>query len=334
MVNEPDSGNPPGDSVQDDGGLGLRRQLMVREHPLELSIVCAVFNEGEGVREFVERLDAVCRALNVSYELVLVDDGSSDNTLDELTHLTQIVPCLRAVQLYRNVGQVAALSAGMSIARGAWLLMMDGDFQHAPEDIPRFLEKSREGFDFVASFRVNRKDSRRRRVITWVGNRVNRLLTGLDIRDFGSAFRLFHSGILEMLRDDRGCIHYNTPRLFMLAQRMTYISVQHHRREYGQSKWTLKQFIAFNMDFISASDRLVHILFAMSGLGFVAGIVLYLFKLLGISENVAAMSAPVSIALNSLLLIMIAVVWRESIEAQRSARGFPAFLIQRIIEKE
>ena len=119
-----------------------------------------------------------------------VDDGSSDGSLDTLREHVGKIAGLRVVELYKNSGQVAALSAGMSVARGRYVVMMDGDLQHDPADVRRLFDLAREGHDLVATYRRQRQDTLLRRLVTWSGNRINRALTGLPIRDFGSAYRM------------------------------------------------------------------------------------------------------------------------------------------------
>jgi glycosyltransferase involved in cell wall biosynthesis len=300
------------------------------EPALELSVVCAVYDEGEVVEHLTDQVAAAMQPLGAAWEMVVVDDGSRDDTLERLKRCAAVHPELRVVELARNAGQVAALGAGLTVARGARVITMDGDLQHDPADIPRLLEFARQGHDLVATWRAERAEPLKRRLVTWVGNRVNRFLTGLDVRDFGSTFRLIDGAIVDVLRDHFGLVHYNTPALYAAARRPVQVPIVQHERAFGSTKWTLAMFVAYNLDFVTASQRFVHIVMGVSFLGIVAGLVLYALKLLGISKHVDAASAPALITVASLQLGLTAVVWREAVQAQRFAKGIQPFTIRRV----
>jgi glycosyltransferase involved in cell wall biosynthesis len=295
-----------------------------------VSVVCAVYNEGRGVDTLVDKFKEVLPRLKLPFELIIVDDGSEDDTLERLKRSTSGFPGLRVVELSRNFGQVSALSAGLTLARGQKVVIMDGDLQHAPEDIPSLLEHSLRGYDMVATYRANRAEGAKRKVITWLGNRINRFLTGLDILDFGSTFRVVDRHVLEELKDWQGRVHYNTPMLYAGSKRVIQLPITQHKRRHGQSKWTLNMFIIYNLDFVTASSKLTQFFLMISLVGFVTGLLLYIFKTLNIFENVQAVSAPAYIFLGSLQLALLAIVWREIIEAQKFAKGSPPFIIRAV----
>jgi glycosyltransferase involved in cell wall biosynthesis len=300
---------------------------------LDLSLVIAVYNEESIVGELLSQIDGVLSGRGLRYEVVVVDDGSRDGTLAALRRHVGTIAGLRVVELYRNVGQVAAISAGMSVARGAWVLMMDGDLQHDPADIPRFLAERESGADMVASFREAREEGFKRKLITAVVNRVNRLLLGVNITDFGSAFRLIRAEVIMTLKDRDGYVHYNTPDLYIKARHFVEIPIRQRRRKSGSSKWTLLMFVMFNFDFLVTAMRPV--LFAVWGsiIGMAVGTSLYLLYLLGAISFVQALTGPVSIVFLSLLMFMLAVIWREMIRGRQLALGTPLFLIRAIHEE-
>lgn len=299
---------------------------------LDLSVVIAVYNEGVIVSELVRRCHEVLAATGQRYEIVIVDDGSADQTLEVLKAETAGTPGLRVVELYRNVGQVAAISAGMSIARGQWILMMDGDLQHRPEDIPRFLDKRSEGYDLIASFREKRYDSLRRRLVTRLMNVTNRILIGVNISDFGSAFRLLRSEIIALMKDRDGYVHYNTPDLFINARKRTEIPIVQVSRKSGSSKWTMLAFVMFNFDFLVTAMRPVLIAVLGAVAGTIMGSLLYVLHLIGVIPGVQALTGPVSIILISAIIFMLAVIWRETVRLRKVALGTPPFIIQNVYE--
>ena len=297
---------------------------------LDLSVVIAVFNESEVVSELLRRLEGALRPTGLAYEIIIVDDGSTDDTLATLRSHVPAVSGLRVVELYRNAGQVAAISAGMSVARGSWVLMMDGDLQHDPADIPRFLAERASGADLIASYRATREESMRRKAITAVINRLNRALLGIRVTDFGSAFRLIRIEIIQLLKDRSGYVHYNTPELFMKARRYVELPITQGRRKSGASKWTLLMFVMFNLDILVTAMRPVLLAVAVSAIGVGTGFVLYCLHLVGVITEVEALTGPAAIMLLSALMFMLAVVWRELIRSRQLALGTPSFLIRAI----
>ena len=297
---------------------------------LDLSVVIAVYNECEVVPELLRRLEAALRPTGLTYEIIIVDDGSTDDTLATLRRCVPAIAGLRVVELYRNAGQVAAISAGMSVARGSWVLMMDGDLQHDPADIPRFLAERATGADLIASYRATREETMRRKVITAIINRLNRALLGIRVTDFGSAFRLIRMEIIQLLKDRSGYVHYNTPELFMKARRYVELPIAQGRRKSGSSKWTLLMFVMFNLDILVTAMRPVLLAVALSAIGVGTGFVLYSLHLVGAITEVQALTGPASIMLLSALMFMLAVVWRELIRSRQVALGTPSFLIREI----
>jgi glycosyltransferase involved in cell wall biosynthesis len=298
--------------------------------PIEVSVVCAVYNEGQGIDLLIERFREIIPQLGTSYEVIFVDDGSTDDTLERLKRWVGTCLWLRVVELARNFGQVGALSAGMTVAQGRCIVTMDGDLQHDPADILKLLEARSQGYDLVATYRIRRVEGMHRKVATWLGNRINRFLTELDILDFGSVFRAVDAHILVELKDWQGRVHYNTPMLYACAKRVIQLPITQYKRMFGRSKWTLAKFVAYNLDFLTASTKLTRFFIGLSLVGFLMGFFLYSLKLLHIFEKVEAVSAPAYILLASLQLALLAVVWREVVQAQRLAKGIPPFVIRTI----
>jgi glycosyltransferase involved in cell wall biosynthesis len=295
-----------------------------------LSVVCTVYNEEEVIPELLDKLALVLSTLECSSEILMVDDGSTDLTLARLKSMIGHAPGLRIVELYRNYGQVAALGAGMSVARGDWIVMLDGDLQHDPQDIRRLVAEIANGHDLVATYRNRREETSFRLAVTWVGNRVNRYLTGERIRDFGSAYRLFSARLLDMMTDGFGYVHYNTPALYINARSGVELPITQFRRRYGASKWNLISLIQYNLDFLIHSKKMTQVLLNIGLLGMATGAILYISSLLGFAEPARAISAPITIAFTSFLVMLLAVIWREVMQTQRFARGQPPFLIAAI----
>ncbi|MGE0885796.1 MAG: glycosyltransferase family 2 protein [Blastocatellales bacterium] len=166
---------------------------------MNYSIVVPFHNEEENLPELYRRLTRVMEKLDEDYELVFVDDGSSDRTHQILRDICQLDPRVTGIRLRRNFGQTAALAAGFDLANGEVVIAMDGDLQHQPEDIPRFVEKMNEGFDIVSGWRQNRRDGFWRTFPSRIANRLMAKASGVAIHDFGTTFKAYRREVLERI---------------------------------------------------------------------------------------------------------------------------------------
>jgi len=164
------------------------------------SIVVPLHNEQENVTDLYDRLKAVMEAHGESFEIVLVDDGSSDQTFAMLREIAAVDSRVTVVKLRRNFGQTAGLAAGFDHARGEYIIAMDGDLQHDPNDIPIFLEKIAAGYDIVSGWRKVRVDNFwLRRIPSRIANWMMAKISGVDIHDFGTTFKAYRRDILEQV---------------------------------------------------------------------------------------------------------------------------------------
>src|SRR6266542_3833181 len=164
------------------------------------SIVIPLHNEQENVTVLYDRLKAVMEGSGESFEIVFVDDGSSDETFHLLRQISGVDSRITVVRLRRNFGQTSALAAGFDHARGEYIIAMDGDLQHDPADIPMFLEKISEGYDIVSGWRKQRIDNLwLRRIPSKCANWLMAKLSGVDIHDFGTTFKAYRREILEQV---------------------------------------------------------------------------------------------------------------------------------------
>ncbi|MBN1787672.1 MAG: glycosyltransferase family 2 protein [Sedimentisphaerales bacterium] len=165
---------------------------------IEYSVVVPLYNEETVVQELYDRLTKVMQQTGEIYELIFVNDGSSDGTLEKLKNICQNDRHVVVVELRRNFGQTPALAAGFDNARGQIIISMDGDLQHLPEEIPNFLEKIDEGYDVVSGWREKRVDNLIMRKIpsraaNWLASKVS----GVDIHDFGTTFKAYRRQIIQ-----------------------------------------------------------------------------------------------------------------------------------------
>jgi glycosyltransferase involved in cell wall biosynthesis len=166
---------------------------------INYSIVVPFHNEEENLPELYRRLTLVMEQLDEDYELVFVDDGSKDLTQQILRDICQLDPRVVGIRLRRNFGQTPALVAGFHQAVGEVVIAMDGDLQHQPEDIPRFVEKLAEGFDIVSGWRQNRQDGFLRTFPSRIANKMMAKASGVEIHDFGTTFKAYRREVLERI---------------------------------------------------------------------------------------------------------------------------------------
>ena len=163
-----------------------------------LSIVIPIHNEEPSILPLYDRLTAVLEPLRRPYEILFIDDASTDRSFDLLANLVETDARLKVIRLRRNFGQTAALSAGFDEAQGSIVISLDGDLQHAPEDIPVLLAKIDEGYDIASGWRRNRVDNAiTRRIPSRIANWLMARASGVDLRDFGTTFKAYRAEILK-----------------------------------------------------------------------------------------------------------------------------------------
>ncbi len=220
--------------------------------PLDLSVVVPLYNEEESLPHLVEQLLQALRPSGERFELVLVNDGSSDRTAKVLEQLSHEVPELAAVLLRKNYGQTAAMAAGFDAAQGDVIVSLDGDLQNDPSDIPMLLAKLREGYDLVSGWRHQRQDATlQRKLPSRIANRLIGRVTGVKLHDYGCSLKAYRR---EVLADMRlyGELHRFLPALaFIEGARISEVKVNHRARQYGSSKYGIDRTFRVLMDLLT-----------------------------------------------------------------------------------
>ncbi|MCP3962247.1 MAG: glycosyltransferase family 2 protein [bacterium] len=248
-----------------------------------LSLVVPIFNERENVRELHEELVAVLSDEFEAFEILYVDDGSTDGTTALLEELVAGEERARLVVLRRNYGQTAAFAAGFEHARGEMVVTMDGDLQNDPADISRLLAEFDRGYDVVSGWRVERRDNLARRLPSVIANRLISAVTGVKLHDYGCSLKIYRS---EILRDVRlyGEMHRFLPALCAWqGASVTEVATRHRPRIRGTSKYGLGRTLRVIMDLLTVkflmtfSTRPLHV-FGILGLGsFACGMAINLY---------------------------------------------------------
>ena len=233
----------------------------MNERPI-LSIVVPVYNEEENVRLLFEKIQRVCETIGDTYEVLFVDDGSSDATFAVLSELRKRVPQLVVIRFKENAGQTAAMAAGFEFARGERIVSMDGDLQNDPADIPKLLEKLEEGYDLVCGWRKERQDKfLTRRVPSIVANWIIGKVTGVPIHDNGCSLKAYRASVIKQV-PLYGEMHRFIPAMSTVAgASIAEIVVTHHPRRFGESKYGLGRVWRVALDIIAF--KLIIFVFAL-----------------------------------------------------------------------
>jgi glycosyltransferase involved in cell wall biosynthesis len=258
---------------------------------MDLSVVIPVYNEEENVEPLIVEIEAALAPLGKSYEIVMVDDGSKDATFAKLRSIHERLGQLKVVRLKRNFGQTAALAAGLARARGAVVILMDGDGQNDPADIPALLRKLDEGNDLVAGWRHNRQDPfLNRRLPSMIANQLISFTTHVKLHDYGCTLKAMRQDVAKNLRL-YGEMHRFIPAIaYERGARIAELKVKHRPRLRGTSKYGISRTLRVVLDLLtvkflsSYSTRPSHV-FGPIGLGsallgFIIGLYLSAQKLL------------------------------------------------------
>ena len=251
---------------------------------MELSVVVPVYNEEENVEPLIGEINGVLRHLGKSYEVVVVDDGSEDQTFAVLSKLHREQPTMTVVRLKRNFGQTAALAAGLAYARGEIVILMDGDGQNDPADIPALLAKLAQGNDLVAGWRFNRRDPfLNRRLPSMIANRLISWTTRVKLHDYGCTLKVMRKDIAKNLKL-YGEMHRFIPAIaFERGARIAELKVNHRPRLRGQSKYGITRTLRVVLDLltvkfmISYSTRPSHVFGPIGILSGVAGFLIAIY---------------------------------------------------------
>ena len=219
---------------------------------MTLSVVIPLYNEEESLSMLVAQLLGSLRPLGEPFELVLVDDGSSDRTAELLQELSRTTPELVAVLLRRNYGQTAAMAAGFDASRGDEIVTLDGDLQNDPADIPMIVEKLRQGYDLVSGWRHQRQDAAISRLLpSKLANKLIARVTGVRLHDYGCSLKAYRR---ELVTDMNlyGELHRFLPALaYIEGARISEVKVNHKARQFGESKYGIDRTFRVLMDLLT-----------------------------------------------------------------------------------
>lgn len=261
----------------------------------QLSVFLPVYNEEDNLRPLHEKLTAAMAALGRTYEVIYVDDGSTDRSYEVLQAIAAADARAKVVRFRRNYGQTAAMSAGIQAASGEILIPMDADMQNDPADIVRLLEKLDEGYDVVSGWRKDRQDKAvTRKLPSFFANKIISRISGVHLHDYGCSLKAYRRDVLKDVKL-YGEMHRFIPiYASWVGARVAEIPVTHHPRIHGQSKYGLNRIFKVVLDLItvkflsSYATKPIYVFggagFLSMGLALVVGIWAVYLKLIGYAD--------------------------------------------------
>jgi glycosyltransferase involved in cell wall biosynthesis len=299
-----------GSKNQNRGGIEEADKMDEKTEPVDISVVIPIYDEGENLRELYAKLSNVLPSISKNYEIIFVDDGSTDNTFTILKGINMEDKKVKAIRLRRNFGQTAAISAGFDYSKGDVIITMDGDLQNDPGDIHLLLEKIEEGYDIVSGWRTDRKDPFfTKKLPSKFSNWLASKLTGVKLHDFGCTLKAFRREVVENI-NLYGEMHRYIPALASwMGISISEVKVRHHSRQHGKSKYGITRLMRGMLDLITVKFLLSYStrplqLFGIPGIiSFFAGFVI------GAYLTIDRLFFGISLADRPLLLLAVLLVF-------------------------
>jgi glycosyltransferase involved in cell wall biosynthesis len=315
---------------------------------MDLSVVIPIYNEVQNLeglhREFTETLEKWGRA----YELILVDDGSTDGSSAWLERLPARDARVRVIQFRRNFGQTAAFAAGFAAARGRLIATADGDLQNDPRDLPAMIERLESGYDIVCGWRKDRKDPFiNRRLPSMLANRLISWSTGVRLNDYGCSLKVFRAEVVKPLRL-YGEMHRFLPALASeMGVRIAEQPVNHRARVHGRSKYGISRTVRVILDLLTVKFLLSYStrplqMFGLIGLALGASGALILFTLgalrfleyLSLDRHQPLLLFGILLGFAGLQLLTIGLLAEMQVRTYHESQDKPIYAVRQLIEHE
>ena len=226
------------------------------EDRIDTSVLVPALNEEESLSELNERLRTALESTGQTYEIIYINDGSTDHTQEMLEGFRAGDPRVKVIEFNRNYGQHMALFAGFERAAGRVMVTIDADLQNPPEEIPRLIEKAAEGYDVVATYRRGRQDPVFRRWPSWIVNKITSRLVGAKLRDYGCMLRAYSRGVIDSINLCQESSSFIPALANTYAKRIVEIEVGHEERKKGVSKYSLFRLLRLNFDLMTGFSLL------------------------------------------------------------------------------
>lgn len=312
-----------------------------------ISVVIPLYNEEESIPHLYEKLTEALEAYGKPYEVIIVDDGSTDGSYPLLRQIAEKDKRFKIVRLRRNFGQTAAFAAGFDHARGEVIITMDADLQNDPADIPKLMAKIEEGYDIVSGWRINRQDRfLDRKLPSMIANRLISNVTEVRLHDYGCSLKAYRA---EVLREVRlyGELHRFIPALAsQVGGAVTEVPVNHHPRRFGKSKYGISRTIRVILDLITVwflgtySTRPLHVFGTMglvsAGIGVLLGLYLSFLKIVE-GQNIGGrplLLLAVLLVVVGVQLITMGLLAEMIIRTYHESQGKPIYVVREVLNAD
>lgn len=312
---------------------------------IALSLVIPIYNEEESIFQLYENIIDIMEKINKKYEVILIDDGSTDNSYERLKEIHTKNPNFKIIRFRRNFGQTQAMRAGFDHAQGDIIITLDADLQNDPKDIPNILEKMNEGYDIVSGWRKNRKDKAiSRKIPSAIANKIISRLFRVNIHDYGCTLKAYRKDILDNI-ELYGEMHRYIPAVASwMGVKITEIVVDHHPRKFGKAKYGISRTIRVILDIItikfliSYSKKPMQIFGLMGFFAALIGIILTIWLLVQrVFFEISLSDRPlfilsIFIILVGIQLITMGLLGEIIMRTYHESTGKPTYVIKNILD--
>jgi glycosyltransferase involved in cell wall biosynthesis len=322
------------------------QKIIIKEITLELSIVIPVYNENENLPLLQAAIQqSLCSLPNLAWEVIYVDDGSTDGSPQTLEKIaTEDPEHTRVVALRRNFGQTAAIAAGIDYSQGEILILMDADMQNDPADIPMMLEKMAQGYDVVSGWRLNRQDTFLTRVVpSRIANWLISTVTGVHLHDYGCTQKAYRREVITGFRL-YGEMHRFIPAYaYSVGARIIEVPVHHHARKFGKAKYGLTRTLKVVLDLftvkylISYTNKPIY-LFGGTGIFLIvlSAITLLFLLVRRVALSIPVLSSPFFLMSTMFIIlgfqsILMGLIAEMLVRTYHESQSKPTYTIRKVI---
>ena len=302
---------------------------------VDISVLVPILNEEESLRELNERLRNTLEALGRTYEIIYINDGSTDGTQRMLEEFHSQDKHVKVVEFNRNYGQHMALFAGMERSRGDMAITIDADLQNPPEEIPKLVAKIDEGYEVVGTYRKDRKDSIFRTLPSYIVNKVTARLVGVKLRDWGCMLRAYNRDIVDSMNMCGESASFIPALAATFARKVAEIEVRHEARKKGTTKYSLFRLLHLNFDLMTGFSLLpiqfigmLGVMIALVGLAFAVFLIIRRLVVGPEVEGVFTLFA-INFVFMGAMIFALGVIGEYIGRIYQQVRGRPRFIVKK-----
>ncbi len=302
---------------------------------VDISVLVPILNEEESLRELNERLTKTLQTLGRTYEIIYINDGSTDGTQQILEEFHRKDNRIRVLEFNRNYGQHMALFGGMERSRGNMVITIDADLQNPPEEIPKLVAKIDEGYEVVGTYRRDRKDSILRTLPSYIVNLITAKLVGLKLRDYGCMLRAYNRDIVDSMNMCGEAASFIPALAATFARRVIEIDVAHEARKKGTTKYSLFRLLHLNFDLMTGFSLLpiqfigvLGVIIALVGIAFALFLLIRRLVVGPEVEGVFTLFA-INFVFMGVMIFALGVIGEYIGRIYQQVRGRPRFIVKK-----